>query len=67
MILIDMDMPESCSDCQLLSEEVWCKITGASVWQNGIDYNKERLPDCPIVAYMAKGGVQTQKNRPTDQ
>lgn len=49
MIVLDIEMPKSCSECELLSEEVWCAITGTSVWQNGIDYNKERLPDCPII------------------
>lgn len=49
MIVLDIDMPKSCSECELLSEEVWCAITGTSVWQNGIDYNKERLPNCPII------------------
>lgn len=50
MIILDIDMPKSCSECQLLSEEVWCVVTGISVWQNHIDYEKERLPDCPILA-----------------
>lgn len=49
MILLDIEMPETCSECPLLSEEIWCTITGTSVWQNHIDYNKERLPDCPIL------------------
>lgn len=48
MIVLDIDMPKSCSECPLLSEEVWCVVTGTSVWQNHIDHNKERLPDCPI-------------------
>ena len=51
MILIDMEMPESCSKCQLLSEEVWCKLTGTSVWQNNIDYNTEKLPNCPLMPF----------------
>ena len=66
MILLDMDMPKNCRDCKLAHDEIYCSVTHRSVLDQSIDFMKERLPDCPIVAYMAKGGVQTQKNnRPT--
>lgn len=32
----------------MLTEEHWCILVWKWIWQNGIDYTKERLPDCPI-------------------
>lgn len=58
MILIkDMQMPESCFDCEIQYDNMCCSVTGTSFWIDGDplhydtkpDPNEERMPDCPLV------------------
>lgn len=61
MIALDMKMPKSCHECKLTHDDIYCSVTHKSILDQRIDFRKERLPECPIVAYFQKGGVQKTK------
>lgn len=46
------NMPETCAECCLNYDTVWCIVTGTSFHpfdkSKWIDDEKERLPDCPL-------------------
>ena len=46
MIKIDMDMPKSCSNCDLLYDCMSCIVTGSKV--DFDNYDTTRLSDCPL-------------------
>lgn len=46
MIVIDTDMPESCSKCAFNHDSCWCSITKSEIDRD--DESSERLKDCPI-------------------
>lgn len=49
----DMEMPHSCSDCDLNYDCCGCIITGTGFWDEGLPYDFDefemRLLDCPLV------------------
>lgn len=59
MIIVDCEMPESCMDCPMLNDAIYCQVTGSPIWNAGIEPCHERLPDCPILAelYITRTGV----------
>ena len=47
MLVIKMDMPKNCKDCNLQDECGWCQVCGKS---EIVDYeSNERPSKCPIV------------------
>ena len=53
VLINNMDIPKSCSDCPLNYDEMSCVVTGTRWWSDtmvllNFDYTKERLYDCPI-------------------
>lgn len=54
MIVIDMDMPKSCSECPLSYDYISCIATGSRFWSKDCTTNIETdvLPDCPIGAEL---------------
>lgn len=58
MILIkDMEMPESCFDCEVQYDNICCSVTGTNFWRKDDplhydtkpDPSEERMADCPLV------------------
>lgn len=49
MIALDMKMPDSCYNCKLAHDDIYCSVTHKSILDQRIDFRKERLPGCPIV------------------
>lgn len=49
MIALDMKMPDSCYNCKLAHDDIYCSVTHKSILDQRIDFRKERLPECPIV------------------
>lgn len=58
MILIkDMQMPESCFDCEIQYDSICCSVTGTLFWRDDDplhydtkpDPSKERMADCPLI------------------
>ena len=53
VLIKDMNIPESCSDCPINYDEMSCAVTGTRWWSDTMvlldfDYTKERLHDCPL-------------------
>ena len=53
VLIKDMNIPKSCSDCPLNYNEMSCAVTGTRWWSDTMvlldfDYTKERLHDCPL-------------------
>lgn len=42
----DMEMPKSCAVCPMNDDNCWCAITVTDMMA---DYDKTRLPDCPLI------------------
>lgn len=59
MILIDMDMPESCSKCSFYDDR-WdyptCYITQESRGYN-FKIHEKRMPKCPLREFSKKGRI----------
>ena len=64
LLIMGLDMPQSCSDCPCEYDNMRCQVTGESFfWMDegwGVpgkprndlfDFTKERLPSCPL-AYV---------------
>lgn len=54
IVVKGMEMPKSCSDCQLNLEQMACSVTGTRWWSDTMvlvdfDCDDERLYDCPLV------------------
>lgn len=46
MTIIDMPLPKSCSECELLYDCMYCIVTTTRIDFSKADY--ERLADCPL-------------------
>lgn len=55
-LIVEMDMPKCCDDCDANYDCCACGISGAFWFHNPrykeFDSSKERLPDCPIVGVL---------------
>ena len=64
MILIDMDMPKSCSECPLYDDH-WdypaCYATDETRGYN-FKYREKRMPNCPLREFSKKGRVIKPKS-----
>lgn len=54
VLIKDMSLPSSCSDCPLNYDMMSCIITGTRWWSDrimlmGFDCDNERLYDCPLI------------------
>ena len=54
VVIKDMDMPKSCSDCRLNYNQMACSVTWTRWWSDtmvllGFDPEKERLKSCPLI------------------
>lgn len=67
LLIPDLDMPNNCSECPLNYDQMYCNALEVSLiftdrtrkktwWDTGIDIDKRRLPDCPLM-YVNKGQV----------
>ena len=54
VLIKDINLPSSCSDCPLNYDMMSCIITGTRWWSDrimlmGFDCDNERLYDCPLI------------------
>lgn len=51
MIILDMDMPKCCSDCDLCYDMATCSVSGVDRDDDWYDImDKKRMDSCPIIA-----------------
>lgn len=55
-LIVEMEMPKCCDDCDANYDCCACGISGALWFHNPrykeFDSSKERLPDCPIIGVL---------------
>lgn len=53
ILIPNMEMPETCSDCPLEYDSFMCRLTGTNFFDKAkevyADFTKERMPDCPLI------------------
>ena len=49
MIAIDMEMPKSCKECQLMNENKWCGLIGYYCDMRASWAAQCRPSDCPLI------------------
>lgn len=50
--ILEIDLPNSCSDCPVYSDMLWCPVTGTKWYKtvkgDNFDDWHERMPNCPL-------------------
>lgn len=67
VLIKGMEMPQSCSDCQLNYDQFACSVTGTRWWSDtmvslGFDCDEERLQNCPLVKLPEHHGRLIDEN-----
>lgn len=60
VLINNMEMPKSCSDCIIFYDFCVCLGTGTRAYDKGkavIETDEERLPNCPLVELPSEHGI----------
>lgn len=68
ILIPNMEIPETCSDCSFQYDCIQCNITGTNFWDKAkevyFDFTRDRLPDCPLIEIADNTYFFSDKDKP---